>query len=59
FRPYPPLMSPINPTVLYSPPLENYSTNSNWIPPSSPTHQTMPILMPINNSDQMQLHHRL
>ncbi|CAF3554476.1 unnamed protein product [Rotaria sp. Silwood1] len=59
FRPCPPLMSPINPTVLCSPPLENYSPNSNWIPPPPPSHQTMPILMPINNSDQMQLHHRL
>jgi hypothetical protein len=55
-------MSPINPTVLCSPPLENYPQNSNWIPPpppSSSSRQAMPILMPINNSDQMQLHHRL
>jgi hypothetical protein len=59
FRPYPPLMSPINPTVLCSPPLENYPSNSNWIPSSSSSRQAMPILMPINNADQMQLHHRL
>ncbi|CAF3616806.1 unnamed protein product [Rotaria socialis] len=59
FRPYPPLMSPSSQTVLCSPPLENYSSNSNWISPSTASHQTMPILMPINNSDQMQLHHRL
>jgi hypothetical protein len=42
-------MSPINPTVLCSPPLENYSSS----------RQAMPMLMPMNNSDQMQLHHRL
>lgn len=56
-------MSPINPTVLCSPPLENYPQNSNWIHPppphSSSSRQPMPILMPINNPDQMQLHHRL
>jgi hypothetical protein len=52
-------MSPINPTVLCSPPLENYPSNSNWIPSSSSSRQAMPILMPINNADQMQLHHRL
>jgi hypothetical protein len=50
-------MSPINPTVLCSPPLENYSQNSNWI--SSSSRQPMPILMPINNQEQLQLHHRL
>ncbi|CAF0726223.1 unnamed protein product [Adineta steineri] len=58
-RPYQPLMSPINPTVLYSPPLDNYNQNSNWISPHSSSHQTVPILMPMSNSDQMQLHHRL
>ncbi len=57
-------MSPINPTVLCSPPLENYPQNSNWIsppppPPPPPSRQAMPILMPMNNSDPMQLHHRL
>lgn len=52
-------MSPVNPTILCSPPLENYSSNSNWIPPPPSSHHTMPILMPINNADQMQLHHRL
>lgn len=52
-------MSPINPTVLCSPPLETYSPNSNWISPTLSSHSTMPILMPMNNSDQMQLHHRL
>jgi hypothetical protein len=59
FRPYAPLMSPINPAVLCSPPLENYSPNSNWMSPAPPSHHTMPILMPISNADQMQLHHRL
>jgi hypothetical protein len=55
-------MSPINPGVLCSPPLENYPQNPNWLPhppPSSSSRQAMPILMPANNSDQMQLHHRL
>jgi hypothetical protein len=54
-------MSPINPSVMCSPPLEHYPQNSNWIPPpcSSSSGQAMPILMPMNNSDQMQLHHRL
>ena len=52
-------MSPINPGVLCSPPLENYSQNSNWIQSSTHHRQPMPILMPINNSDPMQLHHRL
>jgi hypothetical protein len=40
-------MSPINPTVLCSPPLETYP----------PSRQAM--LMSMNNADQMQLHHRL
>ncbi|UJR34162.1 hypothetical protein I4U23_021570 [Adineta vaga] len=56
FRPYQSLMSPMNPTVLCSPPLDNYGPNSNWIPSN---RQQVPILMPMNNSDQMQLHHRL
>jgi len=50
-------MSPVNPTVLCSPPLENYPQNSNWLSP--PSRQAMSMLMPMNNSDQMQLHHRL
>ncbi|CAF1185850.1 unnamed protein product [Adineta ricciae] len=56
FRPYQPLMSPMNPSALCSPPLDNYGPNSNWIPPN---RQPVPMLMPMNNSDQMQLHHRL
>jgi len=75
FRPYPSLMSPGNPTILCSPPLENYPSNSNWIPPpphhppppssqpphpaSSSSRSTIPILMPMNHSDQIQYHHRL
>ncbi len=52
-------MSPGNPTVLCSPPLDHYGRNSNWMPPSAPSRQGMPMLMPMNNSDPMQLHHRL
>ena len=61
FRPYPPLMSPVHPSVMYSPPLEGYPPNSSpWYPPPSSTSQSaMPILMPMSNSDQMQLQHRL
>jgi hypothetical protein len=33
FPPYPALMSPMNPSVMYSPPLEAYQQNPNWIPP--------------------------
>lgn len=46
----------MNPPVLCSPPLDNYGPNSNWIPPN---RQPVPMLMPMNNADQMQLHHRL
>ena len=50
----------MNPAVLCSPPLENnYSPNSNWIPSHTSSNQTMPMLMPINNSDPMKLQHRL
>lgn len=64
FRPCAPLMSPINPTMLCSPPLENYPPNPNWIPPSSLPPSTpssssssrQPMFM---SSDQMQLQHRL
>ena len=35
FRPYPPLMSPVNPTILCSPPLEHYPSNPNWISSST------------------------
>lgn len=54
-------MSPIHPSVLCSPPLENYGPNTNWIPPPPPTssRQAVPVLMPMSHSDQMQLHHRL
>ena len=56
-------MSPINPTVLCSPPIEHYPPNPNWNspvpPPPSSSRQGMPMLMPMNNADQMQLHHRL
>lgn len=53
-------MSPVNPSVMYSPPLDGYPSSSNqWYPPSNTSQSAMPILMPMNHSDQMQLQHRL
>ena len=56
-------MSPINPTMMCSPPLDAYPAHSHWMSPPPPSSGSsrpgMPILMPMNHSDQMQLHHHL
>lgn len=59
FRPYPPLMSTGPSTVMYSPPLENYPSGPTWYSSSNSPHPGMPILIPMNNCDQIQLQHHL
>ena len=57
-------MSTINPAMMCSPPLDAYPAHGgHWISPPPPSSSSsrpgMPILMPMNHSDQMQLHHHL
>jgi len=58
-RPYPPLMSTGAGSVMYSPPLETYPTTPNWYSSSNSSHPPLPILIPMNNPEQIQLQHRL
>lgn len=63
FRPYPPLMSPMNTTFMYSPPVDGYQSNSHWYPSHPSPHSTIPVLVPMNNnnnsSEQNHLQHRI
>lgn len=44
---------------MYSPPLETYPTTPNWFSSSNSSHPPLPILIPMNNPEQIQLQHRL